>query len=86
VRVVQKVEESKVSMEERLEVVEGRLESIQDELSKMRQLLLKLFERDAEGSPGNKGGAMGVMTAEQSLGGALLAEGEGNGGLDKERD
>ena len=50
-RVVQKVEESKVSTEERLKAVEGHLGSVQDELSKIRQLLSKLFEKGAEGSP-----------------------------------
>ena len=66
VRVVQKVENSKISMEERLGAVEGQLGSVegrlgsieaqlgfvQEELSKMRQLFSKVSEKGAEGFPG----------------------------------
>jgi hypothetical protein len=51
VRVIQKAEEPKVSTEERLKIVEGQLGSVQDELSKIRQMLSKLVEKGAEGSP-----------------------------------
>jgi len=67
VRVVRKVEESRVSTEERLKAVEeqlgsvkgqlgsleGQLGSVQEELSKIRQLFLKLFEKGTEGFPGD---------------------------------
>ena len=62
-RVIQKVEDTKTSAEERLKVVEGQLGSmegrlgsiegqlgfVQEELSKMRQLFSKLFEKGVEG-------------------------------------
>ena len=44
VRVAEKVEEKKLSMEDRLRLVE-------DELGRMRQLLVKLVEKGLEGSP-----------------------------------
>lgn len=50
VRVIQKVKESEVSTEERLKAVGRQLGSVQDELSKMKLLLSKLFEKGAEGS------------------------------------
>ena len=78
-RVVQKVEESKISTEERLKAVEGQLGSIQDELSKMRQLFSKLFEKGMEGVPGGpltKGHVLDVVTTEPSPGGPLLVKGE----------
>ena len=103
VRVVQKVEESKVSTEERLKVVEaelglvkgqlgsieGQLGSVQEELSKMRQLFSKLFEKGMGGFPGDpltKGDVLGVATVEPSLGGSLLAKGEGYGDGDEYAD
>ena len=66
-RVVQKVEESKVSTEERLKAVEeelgsvkgqlgsieGQLGSVQEELLKMRQLFSKLFEKGMRGFTGD---------------------------------
>lgn len=44
VRVTDKVEEKELSMEDRLRLVE-------DELGRMRQLLVKLVEKGLEGSP-----------------------------------
>lgn len=82
VRVVQKVEESKVSTEERLKAVEGHLESVEGELLKVRQLLSKLFEKGAEGSPSDpltKGDILDAAMVEPSLGGPLLAKGGGDG-------
>ena len=82
VRVIKKVEESKVSTEERLKTLEGQLGSVQEELSKMRQLFEKLFEKGAEGSPSDpltKGDVLDAAAVGQSLGGSLLAEG-GDGG------
>ena len=70
VRVIQKVEESKVSTEERLKAVEGHLESVESELLKVRQLLSKLFEKGAEGSPSDpltKGDILEAATTEPSL-------------------
>ena len=46
VRVSEKVEEKVLSMEERLQLVEG-------ELTKMRQLLAMLVEKSTQGSPGD---------------------------------
>ena len=72
-----------VSTEERLKCLEGQLESVQEELSKMRQLFEKLFERGVEGSPSDpltKGDILDAVMAEPSLGGPLLAKGEGDGG------
>lgn len=80
VRVFQKVEESKVSTEERLKAFEERLGSVQDELLKMRQLLSKLFEKGVEGSPLTKGDVLDAVTAEQSLVVPLPAKGEGDQG------
>ena len=83
VRVVQKVEVSKVSTEERLKAVEGSLESVEGELLKVRQLLLKLFEKGAEGSPSDpltKGDILDAATAGPSLEGPLHAKDEGDGG------
>ena len=83
VRVIQKVEESKVSMEESFKAVKGQLESLEGELLKVKQLLSKLFEKGAEGSPSDpltKGDILDAATAEPSLGGPLLAKGEGDGG------
>jgi len=86
VRVIQKVEEPKVSTEERLKAVEeqlglvkGQLGSVQEELSKMRQLFSRLFEKVTEGFPGDpltKGGFLDAAITEPSLGGTLLVEGE----------
>ena len=79
VRVFQKVEESKVSTEERLKAFEGQLGSVQNELSKMRQLLSKLFEKGAEGSPSDpftKGDILDAAMMEPSLVGPLPAKGE----------
>lgn len=45
VRVVEKVAETVVSTEDRLQAVEGQLESVQDRLEKMEALLSKLVER-----------------------------------------
>ena len=83
VRVIQKVEESNVSTEERLKAVEGHLASVEGELLKVRQLLSKLFEKGAEGSPSDpltKGDILDAATAGPSLGGPLLANGEGDRG------
>jgi len=83
VRVIQKVEESKVSTEERLKAVEGELGLVKGELMQVRQLLSKLFENGAEGSPSDtltKGDILDAAMAEPSLGGPLLAKGEGDGG------
>ena len=85
VRVIQKVEESKISMEERLKAVEGHLESVQDELSKMRQLFSKLFEKGTEGSPSDpltKGDILDAAKTEPSLVGPLSAKNEGEHGGD----
>ena len=82
-RVIQKVEESKVSTEERLKAVEGQLGSVQDELSKMRHLLSKLFEKGAEGSrndPLTKGDVLDAVMAEPSLTGLPSAKGDGDEG------
>jgi len=82
VRVIQKVEESKVSTEERLKALEGQLGSVQEELSKMRQLFSKLFEKGAEGSPSDpltKGDVLDAAAAGPNLGGPPLAKGEGDG-------
>lgn len=89
VRVIRKVEESKVSTEERLKALEGQLESVegqlgsvQEELSKMRQLFLKLFEKGTEGFPGDpltKGDVLDAAMVEPNLGGPLLTKGEGDG-------
>ena len=83
VRVTRKVEESKVSTEERLKALEGQLGSVQEELSKMRQLFSKLFEKGAEGSPSDpltKGDVLDAAAAGPSLGGPPLAKGEDDGG------
>jgi len=49
VRVSEKVEENKLSMEERLQLVEG-------ELGKMRQLLTKLVEKGSQRVPEEEAG------------------------------
>ena len=70
-RVIQKVEESKVSTEERLEAAEEKLGSVQNELSKMRQSFEKLFEKGMKGSPSDpitKGDILDAAVAELSLG------------------
>lgn len=85
VRVIQKVEESKVSIEEKMEAVEGQLVSVQDELSKVRQLLAKLFEKGAEGPPRDpptKSDILDAVTAGPDLEGSLLV----NGGCDGDED
>ena len=82
-RVIHKVEESKVSTEERLKALEGQLGSVQEELSKMRQLFSKLFEKGAEGSPSDpltKGDVLDAAAAGPSLGEPLPAKGEADGG------
>ena len=87
-RVIQKVEEFKVSTEERLKALEGQLGSVQDELSKIRLLFFNLFEKGTEGFPGDpltKGDVLDAMMVEPSLRGPLLAEGESGGGVDEER-
>lgn len=88
VRVIQKVEEFKVSMEEKMKAVEGQLVSVQDELSKMRQLLTKLFEKGSEGSPSDpltKGDILDAATVGPGPGGPLLSKGKGDeGGKDQE--
>ena len=79
VRVVEKVEEPKVSTEERLKAVEGHLKSVQEELSKMRQLVSKLFEKGTEGSPSDpltKGDILDAAKTEQGLVEVLSAKGE----------
>jgi len=86
VRVIRRVEESKVSTEERLKAVEGhlgsvegQLGSVQEELSKMRRLFLKLFEKGTEGFPGDpltKGDVLDAAMGEPRLGEPLLARGE----------
>ena len=57
VRVSEKVEGRKLSMEERLQLVENELgkmrQLVENELEKMRQLLAKLVEKGSEGSSGN---------------------------------
>ena len=76
-RVVNKVVESKVSTEDRLKAVEGQLGHVQDELSKVRQLLSKLFEKGAEGSPSDpltKGDILDAAKAEPGPGGPLLTK------------
>ena len=87
VRVVQKVEVSKVSTEERLGAVERHLESVQDELSKMRQLFSKLVEKGVEGLPSDpltKGDILNAA-AGQSLGGPPSAkDGDDHSGEDEE--
>jgi len=88
VRVIQKVEESKVSTEERLKALEGQLGSVQEELSKMRQLFSKLFEKGAEGSPSDpltKGDVLDAAAAGPTLGGPPLTKGEDDGGGEGER-
>ena len=79
VRVIQKVEESKVSTEERLKAVEGHLESVESELLKVRQLLSKLFEKGAEGSPSDPLTKGDILDVGPSLGGSLLPKGDGGG-------
>ena len=81
-RVIQKVDEPNVSTEERLKAVEGQLGSVQAELARMRQLLSKLFEKGAEGSPSDpltKGDILDAAT-EPGPGGPLLAFGGGQEG------
>ena len=90
VRVIHKVEESKVSTEERLKALEGQLGSVQEELSKMRQLFSKLFEKGAEGSPSDpltKGDVLDAAAAGPTLGGPpLLTKGEDDGGKEGQED
>jgi len=89
VRVIQKVEESKVSTEERLKALEGQLGSVQEELSKMRQLFSKLFEKGTEGSPSDpltKGDVLDAAAAGPSLGGPPLTKGEDGGGGEDQED
>ena len=91
-RVIQKVDETKVSTEERLKAVEEQLGSVKEHLEQlgtfqdeMRRLFLKLFEKGTEGFPDDpptKGDIPGAATAEPSLGG-LLSKGEGDGGGDE---
>ena len=95
VRVTRKVEESKVSTEERLKALEGQLGSVQEELSKMRQLFSKLFEKGAEGSPSDpltKGDVLDAAAAGPSLakeeddGGGEGLEGSGDEDEDEDGD
>lgn len=82
-RVIQKVAELKISTEERLKAVEGQLGSVQNELSKMRQLLSKFFEKGAEGFPSDpltKGDILDAVKAEPNPGGSLLAKAKGDEG------
>ena len=89
VRVIQKVEESKVSTEERLKALEGQLGSVQEELSKMRQLFSKLFEKGAEGSPSDpltKGDVLDAAAAGPSLGSPPLTKAEDDEGSEDLED
>ena len=70
VRVIQKVGESRGSTEERLKAIEeqlGQLASVQEELSKMRTLFEKLFEKGTRG-----------FLAEGDVGGGGCADGDGD--------
>jgi hypothetical protein len=74
-------------VEERLKAVEGHLGSVQEELSKMRQLLSKLFEKGAEGSPSDpltKGDILDAVMTEPSPVGPLPAKGRGKHGFEGE--
>ena len=85
-RVVRKVEEFSVSTEERLETVEGQLRSVQDKLSEVMQLLLRLSEKGTEGSPSDpitKGDILGAATNEPSLEVSPFTMG-GDGGDDED--
>ena len=76
-RLTSKVEEHKVSTEERLKIVEGQLGSVQDELSKIRQMLSKLVEKGAEGSPSDpltRGDILDVVMVKASLVGPPSAQ------------
>ena len=88
VRVIRKAGKSKVSMRKKMKAVEGQLVSVQDELSKIRQLLTKLFEKGTEGSPSDpltKGDILDAATAEPGLAGPLLSRcGGGEGGENQE--
>ena len=57
VRASRKAEEKELSVEERLQLVEDKLANMQlyveDELTKIRQLLVRLVEKATEGSPGD---------------------------------
>jgi hypothetical protein len=67
VRVHQKAEESNISTEEELK---GQIAFVQEEFSKMRQLLLKSFEKGAEGSPSDpltKGDILDAVLAKPTL-------------------
>lgn len=78
-RVIPKAEEPKDSTEERLKIVEGQLGSVQDELSKIRQMLSKLIEKGAEGSPSDpltKGDILEAVMVEQSIVEPPSAQGE----------
>ena len=90
VRVTRKVEDSKVSTEQRLKAVLKRLGPIERRLGKeeirqlksiqeeIRQLFLELFEKGTGGFPGDpltKGDVLGAVTVEPSVGGSLLIQG-----------
>ena len=83
VRVIQKVEESKVLTEERLKAIE-------DELSKMRQLFEKLFKKGMEGSPSDhitKGNILDAVMTEPSPVAPPSAKGEdGQDGEEEDED
>ena len=57
VRASKKAEEKELSVEERLRLVEDKLANMQlyveDELTNIRQLLVRLVEKGTEGSPGD---------------------------------
>lgn len=82
-RVTAKVEEPKVSTEERLKIVEGQLGSVQGELSMIRQMLSKLVEKGAEGSPNDpltKGDILDAVMVESSLAARPSVQDEGDQG------
>ena len=89
VRVVEKVEEAKVSAEERQKAIEGQLEHVQGELLRMGQLLAKLYEKVAGGSPSDlltKGDILDAVKSEPSLGGLPIAKATDNIGGNKGRE
>ena len=88
-RVVEKVEESKVSAEERQKAIEGQLEHVQGELLRMGQLLSKLLEKVAGGSPSDpitKADILDAAKSEPSLGGFLLPKAADDIGGNKGRE
>lgn len=66
-----------------MKIVEGQLGSVQNELSKIRQMLSKLIEKGAEGSPGDpltKGDILDAVMVEPSLVGPPSAQSEDDHG------